>query len=94
MCSSAISGLNLKWISDRQASSRWRRALVLPVDYLRSGKHQPPAWRAVPDGRLAFQAGILRRPLLALNVSAGTARFRQLSEAMRKTYARRELFSP
>jgi hypothetical protein len=26
----------------------------------------------------------------ALSVSAGTARFRQLSEAMRKTYARRE----
>jgi hypothetical protein len=33
-------------------------------------------------------------PFLALNVSAGTARFRQLSEAMRKTYARREFFSP
>jgi hypothetical protein len=31
---------------------------------------------------------------LALNVSAGTARFRQLSEAMRKKYARREFFSP
>jgi len=34
------------------------------------------------------------RPQLALNVSAGTARFRQLSEAVRKTYARREFFSP
>ena len=31
--------------------------------------------------------------LLALDVSAGTARFRQLSETMRKIYARRELFS-
>jgi hypothetical protein len=31
-------------------------------------------------------------PLLALNVSAGTARFRQLSGAFRKTYARREPF--
>jgi hypothetical protein len=30
---------------------------------------------------------------LALSVSAGTARFRQLSEAMRKSYARREPFS-
>ena len=28
-------------------------------------------------------------PLLALNVSAGTARFRQLSEAFRKTYVKR-----
>ena len=28
--------------------------------------------------------------LMALNVSAGTARFRQLSEAMRKTHVRRE----
>ncbi len=30
---------------------------------------------------------------MALNVSAGTARFRQLSEAFPKTYARREPFS-
>ena len=29
-----------------------------------------------------FEAGILRRPLLALNVRAGTARFRQLSGAI------------
>jgi hypothetical protein len=29
---------------------------------------------------------------MALNVSAGRARFPQLLEAMRKTYARREFF--
>jgi hypothetical protein len=29
------------------------------------------------------------RPLMVLNVSAGTARFRQLSEVLRKTYAKR-----
>jgi len=33
-------------------------------------------------------------PELALNVSAGTALFRQLSGSMRKTYARCEFFSP
>jgi hypothetical protein len=32
--------------------------------------------------------------VMALIVSVGTAPFRQLSEAMRKTYARREFFSP
>ncbi len=32
--------------------------------------------------------------LMALEVCAGTASLRQLSEAVRKTYARREFFSP
>jgi hypothetical protein len=32
--------------------------------------------------------------VMALIVSVGTAPFRQLSEAMRKTYARPEFFSP
>jgi hypothetical protein len=31
--------------------------------------------------------------LIAPNVSSGTARFRQLSEALRKTYVRGELFA-
>jgi hypothetical protein len=36
---------------------------------------------------------VARCLLMALNVSAGTARFRRLSGAFRKTYSRRELFS-
>jgi hypothetical protein len=34
------------------------------------------------------------RQFLALNVSGGMAQFRQLPELFRKTYARREFFSP
>jgi hypothetical protein len=37
---------------------------------------------------------VLEGPELALNVRAGTARFRQLPGAFRKTYTRREFFSP
>jgi hypothetical protein len=41
----------------------------------------------------SYSALVGEWPLLALNVSADTARFRQLSEAFGKTYARCEPFS-
>jgi len=59
--------------------------------FLAQAKVMEPSWPiagpAAPGTQPACQ-------LLALNVTAGTARLRQLSEAMRKTYARREFFSP
>jgi hypothetical protein len=50
-------------------------------------------WCSGPPDLGPFRTRSPEWPLMALNVSPGTARFRQLSEAMWKTYARREFFS-
>src|SRR5208282_5360712 len=58
---------------------------------------QPPRYAGLQCASCELSPGNLPRERfssVALNVGAGAARFRQLSEAVRKTYARREFFSP